>query len=161
MVISINYYEENIWYTPNFFFYRCNCTTTFTTDTTRRRDTSRRPPPVPVGTITLTWETPAHDPVLIKEMSAFFYLKRNNWKFFRTIWYYNQASAVSLASTFYKSIQPSLIRKKNAQADPKKIALSAKTHQVYSLEGCIDLENGWEFFANKKPLPRTRQEKKR
>ena len=48
------------------------------TDTTRRRDTSRRPPPAPVGTITPTRETPAHDPVMIKQKDKYYLFTTGN-----------------------------------------------------------------------------------
>ena len=47
-------------------------------DTSRRRDTSRRQPPAPVGTITPTRETPAHDPVMIKEKNTYFLFTTGN-----------------------------------------------------------------------------------
>ena len=48
------------------------------TDTARRRDTSRRPPPAPVGTITPTRETPAHDPVMIKQKDTYYLFTTGN-----------------------------------------------------------------------------------
>ena len=48
------------------------------TDTVRRRDTSRRPPPAPVGTITPTRETPAHDPVMIKQKDTYYLFTTGN-----------------------------------------------------------------------------------
>jgi hypothetical protein len=45
-------------------------------DTTRRDSSRRRPTPPAVGTITPTRETPAHDPVMIKE--------KNTWYLFTT-----------------------------------------------------------------------------
>ena len=47
-------------------------------DTARRRDTSRRPPPAPVGTITPTRETPAHDPVMIKQKDTYYLFTTGN-----------------------------------------------------------------------------------
>src|SRR5215211_7906760 len=47
------------------------------TDTTRR-DTARRRPPAPVGTITPTRETPAHDPVMIKEKGSYYLFVTGN-----------------------------------------------------------------------------------
>src|SRR4051812_8696494 len=41
-------------------------------DTTRRDTTRRRPVPAPIGTITPTRETPAHDPVMIKQNSTYY-----------------------------------------------------------------------------------------
>src|SRR5215213_5961493 len=41
-------------------------------DTGRRRDTSRRQAPPPVGSITPTRETPAHDPVMIKQGNNYY-----------------------------------------------------------------------------------------
>ena len=48
------------------------------TDTTRRPDTSRRRPSSPVGTITPTRETPAHDPVMIKHNDTYYLFTTGN-----------------------------------------------------------------------------------
>lgn len=50
---------------------------TASTDTTRR-DTTRRRPPAPLGTITPTRETPAHDPVMIKEKGTYYLFVTGN-----------------------------------------------------------------------------------
>src|SRR5687768_17402285 len=47
------------------------------TDTTRR-DTTRRRPPAPVGTITPTRETLAHDPVMIKQDGTYYLFTTGN-----------------------------------------------------------------------------------
>jgi arabinan endo-1,5-alpha-L-arabinosidase len=50
-----------------------------TTQDTMRRDTSRRrTPPPPVGTITPTRETPAHDPVMVKEKNTYYLFTTGN-----------------------------------------------------------------------------------
>ena len=48
------------------------------TDTTRRRDTTRRQAPAPVGSITPTRETPAHDPVMIKQNNTYYLFTTGN-----------------------------------------------------------------------------------
>lgn len=45
---------------------------------TTRRDTLRRRPPSPVGTITSTRETPAHDPVMIKQNGTYYLFVTGN-----------------------------------------------------------------------------------
>jgi arabinan endo-1,5-alpha-L-arabinosidase len=45
---------------------------------TTRRDTTRRRPPSPVGTITPTRETPAHDPVMIKQNDTYYLFTTGN-----------------------------------------------------------------------------------
>ena len=48
------------------------------TDTTRRDTARRRPPVAPVGTITPTRETPAHDPVMIKHKDKYYLFTTGN-----------------------------------------------------------------------------------
>src|SRR5688572_4933702 len=47
-------------------------------DTTRRDTSRRRTPPAPVGSITPTRETPAHDPVMVKEKNTFYLFTTGN-----------------------------------------------------------------------------------
>jgi arabinan endo-1,5-alpha-L-arabinosidase len=49
-----------------------------TQDTTRRDTSRRRTPPPPVGTITPTRETPAHDPVMVKEKNTYYLFTTGN-----------------------------------------------------------------------------------
>ena len=49
-----------------------------TPDTTRRDTSRRRQAPPPVGTITPTRETPAHDPVMIKEKNTYYLFTTGN-----------------------------------------------------------------------------------
>jgi arabinan endo-1,5-alpha-L-arabinosidase len=51
---------------------------TTTQDTTRRDSSRRRTPPPAVGTITPTRETPAHDPVMVKEKNTFYLFTTGN-----------------------------------------------------------------------------------
>jgi arabinan endo-1,5-alpha-L-arabinosidase len=48
------------------------------TDTTRRDTTRRRPPIAPVGTITPTRETPAHDPVMVMQNGTYYLFTTGN-----------------------------------------------------------------------------------
>jgi arabinan endo-1,5-alpha-L-arabinosidase len=49
-----------------------------TQDTTRRDTSRRRPVPPPIGTITPTRETPAHDPVMIREKNTYYLFTTGN-----------------------------------------------------------------------------------